>query len=72
MNSKYSIEDKLNDFITKIDIDILTNLSLEWIDRLQNNEKFQDLVKITLEKFDFSKLKEEQEKIEGIISDIKK
>jgi hypothetical protein len=29
MNSKYSIEDKLNDFITKIDIDILTNLSLE-------------------------------------------
>jgi predicted transcriptional regulator len=71
MNSKYSIEDKLNDFITKIDTDKLTDISLDWIEKLEDNDKFNKIINIILEKFDLSKLQEGQKEIESIISDIK-
>jgi len=71
MNSKYSIEDKLNDFITKIDTNKLTDISLDWIEKLEDNDKFNKIINIILEKFDLSKLQEGQKEIESIISDIK-
>lgn len=70
-NSKYSFEDKMNDFITKIDTDKLVDLSTEWIEKLEGNDKFNKILNLILEKFDLTKLQKDQKEIESIISEIK-
>lgn len=70
-NSKYSIEEKLNDFITKIDTERLADLSLDWIDQIEKSEKFNKVFDLILQKFDLSRLQETQQEIEELVSDIK-
>lgn len=71
MNSKYSIEEKINDFITKIDIDKLADVSVGWIEKLEESDKFNKILNLILERFDLSKLEKSQKEFESIVSEIK-
>lgn len=70
-NAKYSFEDKMNEFITNIDIDKLTNLTLEWLEKLQNNERISQTISKVLENFDFSYLEKNNEDLKQLLEQFK-
>ena len=70
-NSRYSFEEKLNEFIIKLDVDRLTDLAVDWIEKLEQNEKFSQILQKIIEKFDLKEIKEAQEDIANFVSDVK-
>ena len=69
-NTRYGFDEKMNEFITNIDIEKLTNLTLEWIQKLNEDEKVMNLLKKVFERFNVSELEEIKEEINGIISNV--
>lgn len=70
-NSRYGFDQKINDFITNIDVNKLTDLALDWIEKLEQDEKFKNILQKIFDKFNVSDLETIKEDINTIITDVK-
>lgn len=69
---QYSIQEKFNDFIGKIDINQMIETALNWLENFENTERVNQLIGKVLENFDLKNLGEESEELKSLLEQFKK
>jgi hypothetical protein len=71
VNTKYSFDNKINDFIDSVDPDKLAKLLADGFEKLQSNENMQKVFKTLMEKFDLNFFKENNEELKKLVDELK-
>lgn len=71
-NSRYGIEEKFNDFFERLDLDKLANLFLDWLEKLENTERINQILSNIIEKFDLDYIKNNNQELKKLLNEFKK
>jgi ubiquinone biosynthesis protein Coq4 len=69
--SKYSLSNKIDEFINDIDTDKLSELLVEALDKISTNERLKEMISKFLENFDLDKLIGNSEELQAVLKDFK-
>jgi len=69
--SQYSITKKINEFIYELDKEELANLLVGVVEKLNDNNRFKEIVSKALEQFDINALIANNEDFKKAVSDLK-
>ena len=69
--SRYSLSNKIDEFVNDIDTDKLAEVIFNSIDKLSKNPKIIEMIESILNNFDIAKLLESNEEFKRIVSEFK-
>lgn len=68
---QYSMQEKFNDFIAKIDINQMIKIGLNWLENFENTERVNQLIGKIMENFDLDYIKNNNNELKDLLENFK-